>query len=317
MLSLHQLRCFLTVYELGSLTAAAEELGYAQPSISEQIRTLEKSIGLQLFRRVGRGVVPTTVADTLRPHAEATIAAAEEALRAVQRVKAFETGTIRFGMFGSARLYVSATLVTDVLERYPGVRVEIIGLNSSEVLEDLRRGRIEAALIAAPPTSEGLEVLPVARDELVYVSMDPERTATPVTARRLAEAQLVMADTSYRATDSMRLALRKMLHEAGHNPQTRIEVEDVETAIELTGRGLADTVVHRGRGHGAGAAARAGRDLDGAAAAPVRDVRDRAPRERDALPRRPADDRARGRPDQGGGGTDPLRSATGSDRSGP
>ena len=45
MLSLHQLRCFLTVYELGSLTAAAEELGYAQPSISEQIRALEKSLG--------------------------------------------------------------------------------------------------------------------------------------------------------------------------------------------------------------------------------------------------------------------------------
>jgi DNA-binding transcriptional LysR family regulator len=246
MLSLHQLRCFLAVYELGSLTAAADELGYAQPSISEQIRSLEKSIGLDLFRRVGRGVVPTTVADTLRPHAEATVAAAEEALRAIQRVRAFETGTIRFGMFGSARLYVSATLVADVLERYPGVRVEIIGQNSSEVLEDLRRGRIEAALIAAPPTSEGLEVLPVARDEMVYVSLDPQRTASPVTARRLAEARLVLADTSYRATDSMRLTLRKMLHEAGHNPQTRIEVEDVETAIELVGRGLADTVVHKG-----------------------------------------------------------------------
>jgi DNA-binding transcriptional LysR family regulator len=246
MLSLHQLRCFLTVYELGSLTAAAEELGYAQPSISEQIRALEKSIGLQLFRRVGRGVVPTTVADTLRPHAEAAIGAAEEALRAVQRVMAFETGTIRFGMFGSARLYVSAGLVADVLERYPGVRVEIIGVNSSEVIEDLRRGRIEAALISAPPTSEGLEVRPVARDEMVYVSMDPQRTASPATPRRIAEAQLVLTDTSYRATDSMRLALRKMLHEAGHNPQTRIEVEDVETAIELTGRGLADTVVHQG-----------------------------------------------------------------------
>ncbi len=246
MLSLHQLRCFLTVYERGSLTAAAEELGYAQPSISEQVRALEKSLGVQLFRRVGRGVVPTTIADTLRPHAEATLAAAEEARRAVQRVKAFETGTIRFGMFGSARLYASAGLVADVLERYPGVRVEIIGQNSSEVLDDLRRGRIEAALIAAPPTNEGLEVIPVARDELVYVSADPVRTASPVTARRLAEAQLVMADTTFRATDSMRLTLRKMLHEAGHNPQTRIEVEDVETAIELMGRGLADTVVPQG-----------------------------------------------------------------------
>ena len=45
MLSLHQLTCFLSVYEHGSLTAAAEELGYAQPSVSEQIRALEKSLG--------------------------------------------------------------------------------------------------------------------------------------------------------------------------------------------------------------------------------------------------------------------------------
>jgi DNA-binding transcriptional LysR family regulator len=62
MLSLHQLTCFVSVYEHGSLTRAAEELGYAQPSVSEQIRALEKSLGVQLFRRVGRGVVPTTVA---------------------------------------------------------------------------------------------------------------------------------------------------------------------------------------------------------------------------------------------------------------
>ena len=53
MLSLHQLTCFLSVYEHGSLTRAAEELGYAQPSVSEQVRALEKTLGVQLFRRVG------------------------------------------------------------------------------------------------------------------------------------------------------------------------------------------------------------------------------------------------------------------------
>jgi DNA-binding transcriptional LysR family regulator len=108
MLSLHQLRCFLAAYESGSLTAAAEELGYAQPSVSEQIRSLERTLKTTLFRRVGRGVVPTTVADALRPHAEATLAAAEEARRAVASVTALETGTIRFGMFGTARLYAGA-----------------------------------------------------------------------------------------------------------------------------------------------------------------------------------------------------------------
>ena len=101
-------------------------------------------------------------------------------------------------------------------------------------------------MIAAPQTSEGLQVTPVARDELVYVSAEPARLSSPVTARRLAEAQLVMPDTTWRATDSTRLMLRRMLHEAGHNPSTRIEVEDVETAVELMGAGLADTILPKG-----------------------------------------------------------------------
>ena len=104
-------------------------------------------------------------------------------------------------------------------------------------------------MIAAPQTSDGLEVIPVARDELVYVSADPEHLAGPCTAKRLAEAQLVMPDTTWRATDSTRLMLRRMLHDAGHNPSTRIEVEDVETAVELMGAGLADTVLPKGAAH--------------------------------------------------------------------
>lgn len=247
MLSLHQLRCFLTTYELGSLTAAADHLGYAQPSISEQIRTLERSLGAQLFTRIGRGVVPTPAAESLRPHAEATLAAAEEAERAVMQVSALETGTIRFGIFGTIRLYAGAALVADVLARHPGVRVELVGQNSSDVQDQLRRGRIEAAMIAVPQvTTEGMEVTPVAADELVYISADPDRLRSPVTADRLARATLVMPETTWRAQDTTRIVLRRMLLEAGHNPQTRIEVEDVETAVELVGMGLADSVVHKG-----------------------------------------------------------------------
>jgi DNA-binding transcriptional LysR family regulator len=247
MMSLHQLTCFLATYEQGSLTRAAEELGYSQPSISEQIRGLEKTLGVQLFRRVGRGVVPTSVADTLRPHAERTLAAAEETRRAVQSVKSFETGTIRFGMFGIARLYAGSGLISDVLDRYPGVRVELVGQNSTEVAEDLRRGRLEAAMLAVSTVeSEGLSITPVAREELVYLSADPAHVATPVTAHRLSLASLVMAETSFRAVDSTRHTLRQLLHETGRNPQTRIEVEDIETAVELVGMGYADTVIPRG-----------------------------------------------------------------------
>jgi DNA-binding transcriptional LysR family regulator len=134
-----------------------------------------------------------------------------------------------------------------VLRDHPGVRVELIGQNSADVQDDLRRGRIEAAMIAVTQVStEGLDVTPVARDELVYISADPDRLRTPVTADRLARASLVLAETTWRASDSTRVVLRRMLHETGRNPTTRIEVEDVETAVELVGLGLADSVVHRG-----------------------------------------------------------------------
>ncbi len=247
MVSLHQLSCFVQVYEAGSLTGAAERMGYAQPSISEQIKGLEKSVGAPLFTRVGRGVVPTSAAEEMRPHAERALAAADEALRVARSTTALETGTIRFGMFGTSRLYASADMVADVLDRYPGVRVELVGQNSADVMEDIRRGRIEAAAIAVPQVlSEGMRVVPIARDELVYVSVARDRIAGPVTPARLAQASLVMAETTWRAVDSTRVVLRRLLHETGLNPLTRIEVEDVETAIDLVGRGFADTVVPLG-----------------------------------------------------------------------
>ena len=244
MLSLHQLRCFLAAYEHGSFTAAAAELGFAQPSLSEQIRLLERSLGTPLFRRAGRGVVPTGAGEALRPHAERTLAAAEGARAAVADVTSLETGTIRFGMFGTARLYRGAALIADVLARHPGVRVELIGQNSAEVTEQLRRGRLEAAMIALPVAEAGLDVYPVAREELVYISADPARVASPVTARQLAEATLVLPETTWRTEDSSRRALSRMVQQAGLTLQTRIEVEDVETAVEVVGRGLADSVVY-------------------------------------------------------------------------
>jgi DNA-binding transcriptional LysR family regulator len=246
LLSLHQLRCFLSAYELGSFTAAAADLGYAQPSLSEQIRLLERTLGAALFVRAGRGVVPTGAAEALRPHAERTLASADAARAAVTSVNALETGTLRLGVFGTSRLYLGADLVADVLERYPGVRVELIGQNSSEVQEELRRGRLEAAVIALPVAQEGMTVRPVAQEELVYISADPDRVASPVTLRRLADATLVLAETTWRETDSARLALSQAVQKSGRTLQTRIEVEDVETAVEIVGRGLADSVVPHG-----------------------------------------------------------------------
>jgi DNA-binding transcriptional LysR family regulator len=249
LITLHQLRCFLATLEHGSFTAAAAELGLAQPSISEQVRLLEQGLNAPLFDRVGRGLLPTEAAGALRPHAEQALMAVAEAGRAVASVREVLEGTIRFGVFGTARLYLGSALVADVLREHPGVRLELIGQNSMEVLQDLRQGRLEAAIIALPIADEGLQVRPLIRDELVYVSADPLRVRKPVTAAELATASLVLSEASWGNEDSTRRQLARAVQSVGATLRPRIEVEDIETALEVAALGLADTVTARGLLH--------------------------------------------------------------------
>ncbi|MFF5211179.1 LysR family transcriptional regulator [Streptosporangium sp. NPDC000396] len=246
MVSLHQLRCFLATLDRGSFTAAAAELGYAQPSVSEQVRLLERHLDAPLFRRAGRGLVPTEAARALYPHAVAALTAVGEGVRAVSSVRGMLTGTVRFGVFNTAHYYLGAELVADVLERYPGIRIELIGQNSADNIEQLRRGVLEAALIARPLEGDDMSVSMVMRDELVYVSAEPDRLREPVTPAALAAAPLVLPDVSWREEDSTRRQLAHSVEAAGHVLLPRVEVENVETALEVAARGLADTVVWRG-----------------------------------------------------------------------
>lgn len=252
MATVHQLRVFLAAYELGSLTAAAARLGYAQPTVSEQVRLLERSLGARLFERVGRGLVPTEAAHALRPHAERTIGAIAQAASAVRAVNQLESGTIRFGVFGASRLYLGSAVVLELLRRHPGVRVELVGRHSTDVVDQLRRGRLEAAAISLPVDDPTLEVHPVMNDELVYVSAHADRLAGPVSATALGRAPLVLAWASW-ANDTTRAGLAAAVEAAGQSLQTRVEVEDVETTLEIAASGEADTVMALGMLHLLGA----------------------------------------------------------------
>jgi DNA-binding transcriptional LysR family regulator len=247
--TLHQLRCFLTAYEQGSLTAAAAELGYAQPSVSEQVRVLEGSLGARLFERVGRGLVPTEAAHELVPHARQALAAVDAGRAAVRSVTELETGTVRFGVFGTARIYLATEVVLCLLEQHPGVRVELVGQNSLDVQDELRRGRMEAAVIALPVADPSFAVHPVLKDELVYVSAHPERLRRPVSGARLAQAPLVLAEASWGVRDVTRAQIALAAEAEGHALQARVEVEDTETTIEVAASGEADTIVALGALH--------------------------------------------------------------------
>ena len=244
-MTLQQLTYFLAAIEHGSFSAAADELHLAQPSLSEQIRRLEAELSVELFARTGHGLVLTDAGRTLRPHAERVIADAQQAREAVAEVSEVLGGTATFGTFGSAPNDLVVGIVQGFRARHPGVRVRIVGQNSSEVADAVRDGNLEAGLIALPVDDRGLDVRPVLRDETVYASADPERVARPVSIEQLAAGPLILYDARFGSTDPTRRQLNERAQRAGVVIIPAIEVEDVDAALEMAARGLGDTVAPR------------------------------------------------------------------------
>jgi DNA-binding transcriptional LysR family regulator len=241
-MTLQQLTYFLSAAEHGSFSAAANSLLLAQPSLSEQIRRLEAELGVPLFVRVGKGVALTEAGRLFQPHAERTLAEAQEAIESVREVRGLTGGSVAFGFFGGAHHSQLGGLVEDFRAEYPQVRVRAIGQNSAEVADAVRDGTLEAGLVILPVEDRGLEVRPARREALVYVSADPERTREPVTIEKLADAPLILYDARWAAQDPTRVQLRERAQSAGVRVEPLIEVEYMSAALDLVARGLGDTI---------------------------------------------------------------------------
>src|SRR5215210_5564802 len=243
-MTLQQLEYFLAAADHRTFSAAAAALHMAQPSLSEQIRRLEAELGAPLFVRARR-LELTEAGRLFRPEAERTLAAAQEAVDSVREVRELRTGTATFGTFGNAPYYLLSDLVQDFRQRYPNVRVRLIGQNSSEVAEAFRDGRLEGGLIVLPIDDRGLDVRPAIDDELLYLSKDPERVKEPMTIERLAEAPLILYDARFVSDDPTRRQLADRAQRAGVTIEPEIEVEYITAALELAARGLGDTLAPR------------------------------------------------------------------------
>jgi DNA-binding transcriptional LysR family regulator len=242
-LTLQQLQYFLAVIEHGSFSAAADALRLAQPSVSEQIRRLEDELGVALFVRAGRRLELTEAGRALRPEAERTVEAAARATGSVAEIRELTGGTATLGTFGDVPSWLIGNTIAAFRRRHPAVRVRVVGVNSSEVADEVRAGRLEAGLVTLPVDDAGLDVRPAIRAELLYASAEPKRTRKPITIDELTSIPLILYDARWGDTDPTRQVLRERTQQAGVRLEPTIEVEELRTALDLAARGLGDTIV--------------------------------------------------------------------------
>lgn len=165
-MEIHQLRYFCAVVRTGSFTRAAEQLGITQPSLSQQIRTLEKRVGAPLFERLGRSVRLTTHGEALRLPAAQILQQVAEAKSALANLQRGVRGSLRVGVIPTIMPYLIAPRIGDFLTRFPEVQVQFTEDTTRHLVERLQSGDLDLAVSGLPVRNPDIVCSELTREPL-------------------------------------------------------------------------------------------------------------------------------------------------------
>jgi DNA-binding transcriptional LysR family regulator len=250
-----QLAYFVAVADTRHFTRAAEAVHVSQPSLSQQIRALEKELGSPLFSRARGNIALTDAGEALLPLARRILADADTARQEVLELARLTRGRVRLGATPS----LCTGLLPDVLrafhDRHPGIRLQIEEGGSHDLVRELARGALDLALVVLPlpSPSPALTTIELFQEDLVVVSADPapapaEAAGTGKAGRplpsplRIADLEgrpMVMFRHGYDLRDLTLSACRA----AGFEPYLTVEGGEMDAVMGFVRAGLGIGVV--------------------------------------------------------------------------
>ncbi|MFC9767511.1 LysR family transcriptional regulator [Rhodococcus jostii] len=246
-MDLRQMEYFLAVVDCGGVTRAAAQLHVAQPSLSQVVRKLEKDLGVELFHRVGRGLVLSPAGEALVGPARAILREVESAESAVRDVGAMRGGRIDIASLSDLSSDPLSVWVAKFRLQYPDVRFHIEERDEiADVVSLVRSGACELGVLALPLPTEGLVGEELIDQQLVLVCPPgtDARWPDPVPIEELTRVPFVMGERGTATRDFIDRSLR--LH--GVEPDVAVEVRQrgAVLPIVLAGGGVSIVALRSG-----------------------------------------------------------------------
>ena len=242
-MELRHLRTFVVAAEALHFTRAAEMLDVSQPTLSLQIRELERDLGTPLFDRVGRTVRLTEAGTTFRRHAIRALREVEAGQEALADLRGVRRGTVRVGVTHSFSARLIPRAVARFRQDHPGVAVAVEKTSGRAVEQSLAAGAIDLGIAYAPP--EGPEVAAETlfdEEVVVVVAADHPLALLPrVDLAELGRHALALITREF----STRRLFDDRLREAGIRPQIAVEMNDIDSLLEVVRLGAGATVLSR------------------------------------------------------------------------
>ncbi len=237
MLNLTQLRVLDAVARHGSVTEAAKELNYSQPSVSHHLGRLEATTGAQLIQRVGRGIRLTPEGELLAGRAAEILGRVDAASVELAARVGLRAGRVRLAGFQTVLSTIVPRAATELARTYPGIELNLVDAHPSDGLAMLRSGHVDIALIfrhdETPLEEDGIRLTHLLDDPLYLLSGQPDQ--------RLEDHR----DSAWvGGCERCRAATITACERAGFSPRIAYSCDDTVVAQSLVGAGMGVAILN-------------------------------------------------------------------------
>ncbi|CCH50557.1 selenium metabolism-associated LysR family transcriptional regulator [Pseudodesulfovibrio piezophilus] len=169
-MDVRKLDAFCKVYELQNFSKAGEVMYLSQPTISSHVANLEEELGVRLFDRLGRKVLPTQAGHVLYERAVAVFENLDQAKASIEMLRDKVVGELTIGCSTIPSHHILPGYLAKFSAKYPQVSFHVHTSDSSEIIRRVANGEYPVGLVGQKPEEEGLEALEIMGDEIVVVA---------------------------------------------------------------------------------------------------------------------------------------------------
>lgn len=236
-----QLRTFVHVAQLGSISLAAERLNIAQSALTRQIQSLESELKVILLRRHGRGVTLTPAGEILQERAGVILQEIEQTRQLLKSDQETLSGSVSFGMPPSVADVLSGALIEKFTRLHPQVRLRAVAASSGYVYDWLQRGTIDIGVIYDVRPASMLKTSPLMLEHLYLVerAQDCVREGATVTLAEALARDLILPSRHH----GLRLLLDGVAAANGLTFDPVSETDSMQVQLDLVRRGLGATIL--------------------------------------------------------------------------
>ena len=237
-MNIRKYEAFVRAVELGSLSKAAEQLGYTQSGISHMMQSLEDEVGFPLMVRTSTGIQPNSEGEMLLPVIHQLLNTSESLEQHIAKIKGIDTGRIRIAAYPSVAAYWLPGIIRTFQKDYPNVEIQIIEVGSGAI-ESIMAARQAELCIYAGGEGKEFEWVPLCRDRMMALLPPghPQAGNESLPLEELAGEEFIMPMPDYDGE------VRFILDKLDHWPHILFSACSDYTIINMVTEGLGVSIL--------------------------------------------------------------------------